>query len=82
MRSVNQALPIAEPQVAYLGLYHRRAVCLEGGWMTLQVRLDEPQLLIGLTADLGEDIRGVGISEPCGLTDGFTHRLAEYCKGR
>jgi hypothetical protein len=33
------------------------------------VSLDQPQLLVGLAADLGEHIRRVGIAEPFGLID-------------
>ncbi len=44
--------------------------------------LDEPQLLVGLTADLGEHIRRVGIAEPCGLIDRLSRGLAKCRQSR
>jgi hypothetical protein len=43
----------------------------------VQVRLDEPQLLVGLAADLREDVCRVGIAELRGLIDCLARGLAE-----
>ena len=39
--------------------------------------LDQPQLLVGFPADLGEHVRCVGIPELCGFVDRLAHPLAE-----
>src|SRR6202035_844070 len=81
VRSVSEARPIAGAYIAISQSYPGggRPGCF--GWtsagLPVEVRLDEPQLLVGLAADLREDVRRVGIAEPCGLVDRFTRPLPE-----
>src|ERR1700730_143902 len=77
VRSVGEARPIAGAYIAILQSYRGAVFGWRSAGLPVEVRLDEPQLLVGLAADLREDVRRVGIAEPCGLVNRFTRPLAE-----
>ena len=45
--------------------------------LVLQVRLEEPQILVEFAGNSGEQIRGIGVAQFVGVVDGRAHRLAE-----
>src|SRR3989442_1402258 len=51
------------------------SVCIGRGASALgvQVRLEEPEVLVGLARDAGEEVRAVGVCEPRGLVDPRPH---------
>src|SRR3984957_18963495 len=59
---------------------HLRRHCRWKAWHStfiLQMGFEEPQILVELAGDAGEQIRGVGIAEVRRVVDGCAHRLAE-----
>ena len=51
------------------------------GRLALPVRLDEPEVLVDVARDLGEDVGGVGVAGLVGLVDRGAHLLAESREG-
>src|SRR5580765_6798472 len=58
----------------------RRGGALKRLLRALVVRLDEPEVLVHVARDLGENVRRVLVAELVGLVDGGAHLLAESRK--
>src|SRR5260370_14813250 len=86
VRSVREARPIAGAYIAISQSYRGAGRQGRFGWtstgLPVQMRLDKPQLLVGLAADLREYVRRIGIAEPCVVVDRLARRLAEHRKSR